>query len=1117
MKKIILLIMLIFIITLLNGKEFKIPYDMNLKGHDSDSVSTINKIDVDSIGYVIRDTVPAFRTEINHNKKNSSYPFQDNASFDGSAATIRNGIIDLILFNADSTKYYNVSRVDRKWVGNQWYVEINEANSKTSIGNNVAVFHHDYSGVGEPSGIDKVILDEFGDSGITGICWIKWDEITEEWHGYYNWNVCGLHYRVFSDKIADAAITTDKIADAAITTDKIADGIITKINDNQKHVRQVIYDRKTATETYDPFSTSDGTIQIQGYTDLGYHSCSANDQTNPSDPADYPAGFGTELIYTILDCSNDFDVYWGFRIKYKYSRNGTQYPFNNMYFTAGTNQHYFGSTYRKLVRKGGGDSEINLVNSFFPDVNIDSDYIIFEVKWISDSSYVLTTYTVDENDIETQYSTYTFIETNISTATGKRFKLMPYAANVYIKFIELFVDSENQLIHKIIKETMKDSIGDLQNGIDNIKKVIDISNRQALGSVRMDKGNSSNSLICMFDNDVYETKTIFPFNDFKYKGKVDLSKRYICWGFDDGRLTDFEWVAPLFSKYGFKATFNIINSRTPTDEFINNVKGLISQGHEIGDHTILHKTYMYNSPLFNGQPNSGGDGGQAGFPLNYDFTEDVGGGKNRFGYTLTDHVTGVASVLGLADSMWASLDSSNCQQIRNHYSIFANSDIITYLDTLSNEFCGTSGSSVGSWSAEDSMYTGGIFTGCKTSENHEIWERLCEIQKKYYRHHYGLNQPLTEWSMPGGNQHQLYFDRQDDAYNYYDRDTTKLWNDWAEFTSTRILDKDSTGVSRSWADVLRSYGYRHVHDSHYIGRSDGQTQKMMNKAHIFNANFSKADALNQITLLNRVNSNYSTPGHTYNADSLAKYNDIMKWLYEGDNEFRTLINKICNYTARGTIPYGATDTGDSFTWKLFYEMYIRFCYLTGIEMITKSEAYDICYNHSITEGNLFANPNFERLAYKIIMSNSCPDEPDAWSGGYIDTTEVAPDSFSAVLYCDESVIGFYDYGIPLGKLQFTFYSKKTSSNGSVRIYAMRNSEHYNATTSLDLLASATIDSTGWKKYTLTFTLPDADIINNGIQGYEGWDNKICGLYFRIGTSGIKFTMPYLKRLRTDEI
>jgi len=34
----------------------------------------------------------------------------------------------------------------------------------------------------------------------------------------------------------------------------------------------------------------------------------------------------------------------------------------------------------------------------------------------------------------------------------------------------------------------------------------------------------------------------------------------VAFGFDDGRKSDVDWVAPMFTRYGAHATFNVINA-----------------------------------------------------------------------------------------------------------------------------------------------------------------------------------------------------------------------------------------------------------------------------------------------------------------------------------------------------------------------------------------------------------------------------------------------------------------------------------------------------------------------------------------------------------------------------
>jgi peptidoglycan/xylan/chitin deacetylase (PgdA/CDA1 family) len=52
-----------------------------------------------------------------------------------------------------------------------------------------------------------------------------------------------------------------------------------------------------------------------------------------------------------------------------------------------------------------------------------------------------------------------------------------------------------------------------------------------------------------------------------------------------------------FTKYGVHATFNIINTAGHAKpDYVAKVNKLIAEGHEIGDHTVLHNTFMYEQP-----------------------------------------------------------------------------------------------------------------------------------------------------------------------------------------------------------------------------------------------------------------------------------------------------------------------------------------------------------------------------------------------------------------------------------------------------------------------------------------------------------------------------------------
>ena len=122
----------------------------------------------------------------------------------------------------------------------------------------------------------------------------------------------------------------------------------------------------------------------------------------------------------------------------------------------------------------------------------------------------------------------------------------------------------------------------------------------------------------------------FQDNGGHYKGDVNPEKRYVALGFDDFSLADFTMIIPLLNRYGAKAVFNHIHKRknvqSSVKDFLFKVKGL-PYGHELGDHTWYHFSYIFDSPLFNGQDPSNPDGEQIPYPSNSQLRDDVGGAE----------------------------------------------------------------------------------------------------------------------------------------------------------------------------------------------------------------------------------------------------------------------------------------------------------------------------------------------------------------------------------------------------------------------------------------------------------------------------------------------------------
>lgn len=211
------------------------------------------------------------------------------------------------------------------------------------------------------------------------------------------------------------------------------------------------------------------------------------------------------------------------------------------------------------------------------------------------------------------------------------------------------------------------------------------------------------------------------------------------------------------------------------------------------------------------------------------------------------------------DATWGELTDEQCQIIRNSFSIYKDqSGMLDKLDILSNKYLGTTGSSRGSWDMEKGCYTEGIYTGAKTSANHEIWERICQVTKLFYRDKVqprkwtsqrfwmkldeavsiGQNEDFSfvTWSMPGAIRSPFYYEK--DGKQYYDVNCMQSYNYLAQFPSTLVTDAYGNPVNRSWTQVLRQAGYNMTHDTNYPGREDGQLLPMMSRQLIYNASLS---------------------------------------------------------------------------------------------------------------------------------------------------------------------------------------------------------------------------------------------------------------------------------------
>lgn len=567
-------------------------------------------------------------------------------------------------------------------------------------------------------------------------------------------------------------------------------------------------------------------------------------------------------------------------------------------------------------------------------------------------------------------------------------------------------------------------------------------------------------------------------------------KRYLAIGFDDFRDSDFMMVIPMFEEYGAHATFNKISNRVfLSDNDLKKIDVVINNGNELGDHTWYHCNYIYNDPLFNGQNPACPEGGQKPFPTNEQMRNDYGGGRNAFGFSLLDSCDMQLSdwnnydhIWTAFDTAWGSLTDEECQYIREYFSIMHDdSGIPDNLDELSNLYLGTYGSSKGSWSEEKQCYTGGIYTGCKTSANHEIWERILQVTGDYYENQCGVR-PIT-WSWPGSIPSPFMFYK--DGKYYYDEECTVLYNYLAKMPSSIYENEDGTAKMRSWTDALKNQGYKMTHDTVYPSRQDGVERPMMSKQLIYNAFLSREDALAYSTNLSV---SYTEIANAYDEaffdDSCPKSKAAQ--MYDDGGAFYTFIESIRQNTSNGMVHGEVIDSVDSVSERNFLEEVLEYCRKTGVHVVSKEEAYTVCFDQSLETGNLIYNAALRNTAQEFMPdAENIPNNPD----GYVGNCRVITEDGNRVLLTEGTTV-YLHYGIPLGDILFSVMAK---GNGSIKLYSIKNSNGIDLDNQeLSLLGEMTVADDSWICHDLPIFIED-NPKTDFEQVCNGMGNKIMGI------------------------
>ena len=88
---------------------------------------------------------------------------------------------------------------------------------------------------------------------------------------------------------------------------------------------------------------------------------------------------------------------------------------------------------------------------------------------------------------------------------------------------------------------------------------------------------------------------------------------------------------------------------------------------------------------------------------------------------------------------------------------------------------------------------------------------------------------------------------------------------------------------------------------------------------------------------------------------------IASQMYDMGGSFYKFIESIRQDTSNGLIHGEIIDSQDNYSEYIFLKQMLEYCKATGVEVVTKAEAYDICFNNIIDSGNLIYNPNLRNI------------------------------------------------------------------------------------------------------------------------------------------------------------
>lgn len=192
-------------------------------------------------------------------------------------------------------------------------------------------------------------------------------------------------------------------------------------------------------------------------------------------------------------------------------------------------------------------------------------------------------------------------------------------------------------------------------------------------------------------------------------------------------------------------------------------------------------------------------------------------------------------------------------------------------------------------------------------------------------------------------------------------------------------------------------------------------------------------------------------------------------------------------TSNGLIQGALIDSENTFSQRVFLEFVFQYCKSAGIEIVSKAEAFDICFNHKVTGKNLIYNSELVNTAKKFFEdAEKLPSNPDGYEGDCY----VEKDFDDKNILVTTGITNYVHYGIPYECME---YGINARGSGQIRLYCIKNKYSFsNSEYEQEKIAELVITTTKWKRYSIQFEIKDNPLTNENFD-CEGYGDKIIGI------------------------